>query len=74
MKRCPSCHRGYPDDSLTYCLEDGSILSTVPDPDATLVIPDRRLTDRTESDSATQNLLPSSKSPYLWAGLVLIIL
>ena len=39
MKRCPSCNRSYPDDSLNYCLDDGSILSSAPDPEATLVRP-----------------------------------
>ena len=59
MKRCPSCQRFYVDDSLTYCLEDGSILSSVADPDATLVRPGRR---------------SSGHTPYLWAALVLILL
>lgn len=27
MKSCPTCHRTYPDDSLAFCLVDGSILS-----------------------------------------------
>src|SRR5437870_4012346 len=26
MKRCPKCRRGYYDDSLLYCLDDGSAL------------------------------------------------
>src|SRR5215471_6445319 len=26
MKRCPSCRRDYFDDSLLYCLDDGSAL------------------------------------------------
>jgi hypothetical protein len=27
MKRCPECHRTYADDTLSFCLVDGSILS-----------------------------------------------
>jgi thioredoxin 1 len=27
MKRCPTCKRTYADDSITFCLEDGSLLS-----------------------------------------------
>src|SRR5690349_47429 len=26
MKRCPECRKDYLDDSLLYCLEDGSVL------------------------------------------------
>ncbi len=41
MKRCPTCKRAFEDDSLTYCLDDGSPLvsETRPDSDATLVSP-----------------------------------
>ena len=27
MKRCPACHRTYSDDTLAFCLDDGSRLS-----------------------------------------------
>src|SRR5262245_36374460 len=27
MKRCPTCKRTYPDDTLAFCLIDGSVLS-----------------------------------------------
>lgn len=37
MKTCPTCKRIYHDDSLNFCLEDGSSLS--PGPDKTLVLP-----------------------------------
>jgi TolB-like protein/Tfp pilus assembly protein PilF len=35
MKRCPECRRDYLDDSLLYCLEDGTALvqGSVPSPD-----------------------------------------
>jgi adenylate cyclase len=26
MKRCPECHRNYADDTLNFCLDDGSLL------------------------------------------------
>jgi hypothetical protein len=38
MKQCPTCNRTFPDDSLRFCLEDGSPLSLTNDPDATLVM------------------------------------
>ena len=41
MKRCPTCKRTFEDDSLAYCLDDGSPLvsETRPDSDPTLVSP-----------------------------------
>ena len=35
MKKCPECSRTYSDDTLSFCLEDGSLLSASYDPDAT---------------------------------------
>ncbi len=37
MKHCQTCHRIYTDESLGYCLDDGSLLSDAPDSEATLV-------------------------------------
>ena len=37
MKSCPTCKRTYHDDSLNFCLEDGTSLSLWPD--KTLVLP-----------------------------------
>lgn len=42
MRRCPKCKRKYEDDSLRFCLEDGTALSAIardPDPPATEIIP-----------------------------------
>ncbi|HEX8653338.1 MAG TPA: hypothetical protein VF708_21160 [Pyrinomonadaceae bacterium] len=45
MKRCPTCQRTYTDDSLSFCLQDGSLLLSEPsasesfDPNATLHLP-----------------------------------
>lgn len=41
MKRCPTCQRAFEDDSLTYCLDDGSplVAETRSDSEATLVSP-----------------------------------
>ena len=38
MKRCPQCNRTYADETLTYCLADGSLLSAPYDPEATQVM------------------------------------
>jgi hypothetical protein len=48
MKRCPACQRAYDDDSLSYCLEDGTALlsdgSASSDLAATIIIPEPRIT------------------------------
>jgi hypothetical protein len=49
MKQCPTCSRTYA-DALTFCLDDGSVLSDVYDPEATLVAP----TDPTANPTKTQ--------------------
>src|SRR5258705_1910242 len=35
MKECPGCHRTYSDDTTTFCLADGSLLSAPYSPEAT---------------------------------------
>jgi hypothetical protein len=42
MKRCPTCNRTYTDASLNFCLEDGTPLTTDPDPNATIRYPSAR--------------------------------
>jgi hypothetical protein len=40
MKTCPTCNRSYTDDTLSFCLHDGSVLvSSTDDPQATQRIP-----------------------------------
>ncbi|MGA9996083.1 MAG: DUF1566 domain-containing protein [Pyrinomonadaceae bacterium] len=39
MKQCPQCNRTYADETLNFCLDDGVLLSTLYDPEATLVMP-----------------------------------
>jgi len=44
MKRCPKCNRKYEDDTLRFCLEDGSLLSAVTrgaEPPPTEILPSR---------------------------------
>ena len=45
MKSCPTCKRTYLDDTLAFCLEDGSVLSASYDSEQTLRIPPPRVTD-----------------------------
>ena len=44
MKSCPTCNRTF-EDTLTYCLIDGSILSAPFDPHATIPSPEVRKTE-----------------------------
>lgn len=39
MKQCPQCNRTYGDETLTFCLADGALLSAPYDPAATQVFP-----------------------------------
>jgi len=45
MKQCPTCQRTYTDDTLAYCLDDGSVLAAAYDPQATQIIAPPRRTD-----------------------------
>ena len=69
MKRCPECRRDYYDDSLAYCLDDGSVLLDGPpsgDESATRLIPDFRSNSGTRisevrDDPTSTTSMPSSK-------------
>lgn len=72
MKRCPSCSRSYTDESLNFCLEDGTpLVSDAPasDPNATRRYPSARETGEpppTEiyrPDSATISQPPPITTP-----------
>ena len=39
MKRCPACNRTYADETFSFCLADGTLLSAAYDPHATLSLP-----------------------------------
>ena len=73
MKRCPACQRAYTDDSLAFCLEDGSALlaashdaSELP---ATLIIPDPRVTARPEVKGPVQAPVYNAATPA-WPPVV----
>lgn len=44
MKKCPKCNRTYSDENLTFCLEDGALLSASFDSDETLIVPPEDVT------------------------------
>lgn len=57
MKSCPTCNRTF-DDTFTFCLADGSLLSAPFDPQATLVLPEQKKT----GPPPTEVLLPTGES------------
>lgn len=63
MKRCPKCRTRYSDDSLNFCLDDGSPLYAEPEAAPTLVSPARPTMPWTEAPSS---LPQSSRSRYRW--------
>jgi hypothetical protein len=65
MKQCPTCNRTYADDSITFCLEDGALLSASYDSDATQRIP-ARLTNPPPTEVLTAQPVPTEVlHPYL---------
>ena len=48
MKKCPKCNRTYADETISFCLADGALLSADYDPEATLVLPHNQPTVRIE--------------------------
>src|SRR6185369_6748948 len=79
MKRCPQCRRDYFDDSLSFCLEDGSplVYGVSDDDPATAILPESATkaqiypTDQT-SDPTPQTA--ASRKNSLIAGAVGILL
>lgn len=62
MKTCPSCHRSYNDETMRFCLDDGTSLvreSASPgNPGATLVLPDSRVIKPATTVASPQPTLP----------------
>jgi len=74
MKSCPTCNRTFNDDTLSFCLDDGTPLvgesSTGPDSEATLVSPSPQ---PPRDDSGKEALLPTQAYSQLpgrptWVG------
>jgi hypothetical protein len=81
MKQCPKCTRSYSDDTLVYCLEDGSTLVSQREPQETLRIPaPPRVTDWPSGSAPAptpgyQTDNQKSRWPiYALGGLVLLVL
>lgn len=72
MKRCPACQRTYEDDSLAFCLEDGSTLvsegSGASDLPATLIMADPRLTNPVRPETAPVSPIHQSAQPQAYTA------
>ena len=70
MKRCPTCQRTYADDSMAFCLEDGSTLLServnASDLPATLIIPDPRTTNPARPETFRPNPTPTQQPPQAY--------
>ena len=69
MKQCPACRRTFTDDTLVYCLEDGSALGNVYDASATQIMPPPRVTSPRPAEFAPSNLplrQPPQQRRYVW--------
>jgi hypothetical protein len=51
MKKCPTCNRTHSDDTFSFCLADGTLLSVPFDSEKTLVLETPRLTNRKRKQS-----------------------
>jgi len=87
MKRCPACRRDYYDDSLLYCLEDGSALvSGLPDEPTTAILSGGPQTSETatrtfdptvgisNSDEVRAPSASTSKTTAVTAVIALVVL
>src|SRR2546421_10411881 len=88
MKRCPQCNREYSDDTLRFCLEDGTPLAdprTRAEPPPTEILPARQRPTERSSDRtlAAYPVAPSEPGPahgarrshpILIAGVVAMVL
>jgi hypothetical protein len=72
MKRCPKCRRKYGDESLNFCLDDGSPLIDEPDSDPTLISP--TVASRPTTPSISPSPAPSSQSSHRWILFAAVIL
>jgi hypothetical protein len=72
MKQCPTCHTTYTDDSLRFCLADGSSLDPLPDNEATLVKPMRSAAEN--QAAGTMAAQPSTAKIVVVIGLVALFL
>lgn len=60
MKRCPQCNRTYSDETITFCLADGALLSAPFDPDSTWT-----LSPSSRAESSPTEVLSAKQAPQM---------
>ena len=77
MKSCPNCNRAYADETLTYCLDDGSVLRPQYDAEATIPSPFLRATNPAQTATIPLNWSqPPREGNRRWlmySGIALLI-
>lgn len=77
MKRCAQCGRTYADESLAFCLDDGSLLSAPYDPNATVRMSPPTNPTATEvlpSRPVSEPAKPGGKPLVLYLSIALVAL
>ena len=69
MKRCPECNRIYPDDTLSFCLDDGTLLSAPYRKQETQSI--SHTTEQSSPNNITEVLNQAETDPLIPPTLVL---
>ena len=74
MKRCPKCRRRFADESLNFCLEDGSPLEAERDSEPTLVSPTVAAPPISPQVRTTSSPITATQPSHRWILLAFIIL
>ena len=74
MKQCPTCRTTYTDESLRFCLADGSSLDPVPGNETALLNPMRGAHQNETGASGTAAAKPSTAKIVVVIGLVVLFL
>lgn len=70
MKVCSICNRQYA-DSLKFCLDDGTVLTAAPEPDATLIDPQATLRLHARETDARPATVKQGR-PLAWLGVAVV--
>jgi hypothetical protein len=74
MKRCRKCRKAYSDDSLNFCLDDGSPLFPEPDSDPTMVSPRATVPIPQSWTNVSSPPATSRPSSFRWPWLAALVL
>jgi hypothetical protein len=72
MKICSTCQQKY-SDSLEYCMQDGTVLSTLPDPNATLRLDSRPTQSETQQKKGPLTILIVAVAGGLLLAILVVV-